>query len=250
MVVKGRACMKFYKMRFAAKKDNFDQDIKLVDDYLGCLYKNGQIVKYESIFIKDNSVFCCITLPEDSAISGIKSNEYVIKSREEVDQIFKVSLETMGENWYFDGKVCECELPSYYVLICNALIGNLVYTESPITCGDCGSPMPLYKLPKIFGEKDYYTVREFEREYQSVEQLWISCLDDKFTFKQRNSRFSPLVKKGRKICKAFEKATGIKFYYYIPLDDDAVSKCPFCGKDWGTRDNYKCDDCRLVAHKK
>lgn len=242
--------MKYCKLKFKANKKEFVQDIELIEDYLGCLYKNGQIIDYDSIYIKDNTVFCCTTLLEKDAISKANNNEYVTKSQEKVKQIFDINLEEIGENWHLDEEVCGCKMPSYYVLICDAVIGSFVHTNSPITCGDCGSPVPLYKLPKIFDEKDYYTVREFERESKAIEQLWISGLDDKFTFKQRNSPTSPLVKKGRKICQAFAKATGIKFYYQIPFDDDSSFVCPLCGKDWKTTsDNYKCDDCQLVANK-
>jgi predicted nucleic acid-binding Zn ribbon protein len=242
--------MMYYEMRFKAKANEFVRDIERIEDYLGCLYKNGQIVDYESIFIKGGFVYCCVTLPEDGAISKANDNEYAAKAKEEVERHFDVSLKTLGENWYLDDKICECKQPSHYVLVCNALIGDIAHTASPISCGDCGYPVPLYKLPKIFGEKDYYTVREFEREYRAIEQLWISCLDDRFTFKQRNNRSSPLVKKGRKICKAFEKATGVKFYYHMPMDDDINSEyCPFCGKRWNTEKDRECVDCRIIAVK-
>lgn len=236
--------MKYCKLKFKAKKKEGAQDIELIEDYLGCLYKNGQIAEYESIFTSDGTVFCCATLLEKEALIKANRNEYVIEAQAKVEQVFDIDLEEMGENWYLDRKVCECKVPSHYSLICDPS-----HTESPITCGDCGSPVPLYKLPKIFAEKDYYTVREFERESKAIEQLWVSGLNDKLTSKLRNSPTSPLVKKGRKICKTFEKATGVKFYYHIPFDDNSIQECPFCGNDWNAKDNYKCDNCRLVANK-
>jgi predicted nucleic acid-binding Zn ribbon protein len=259
--------MKGYKIQFKAKKEDFDEDISAIENYLSCLYKNGQFVNYdyEGIFVKDNSVYCNITLPEDGALSEKNDNEYVVKARGKVEKSFEIiGLEELGENWLWDGTACECEVPSFYMLICDEY-----HTDSSIACGDCGSPIPLYRLPKIFEEKEYFEVRWFERECKAMRDLWMSCLNDRFTFRQRNSLNSQLTRKGRKICKAFEKATGKPFYYYIPFDYCTFFKdekdeyyqehptptaCPSCGADWKAKEgtttvDYKCDACRLVADK-
>jgi predicted nucleic acid-binding Zn ribbon protein len=205
--------MKYYKMQFKAKKEDFEADISAIDDYLAALYNNGQIVGDENLLIRDGSVYSYVVLPEDDSLSETKNNGYAAKAKEKVEQLFEISLEYAGENWYYNRKACECEAPSFYILIC-----DLYYVESPVFCGDCGSPIPLYRLPKIFKEEEYFTVLGFQRESNAMRALWQSGLNDRFTFRQRNRVNSQLTKNGRKICRAFEKAAGKPFHYYIKFD--------------------------------
>ncbi|MDR1940211.1 MAG: Zn-ribbon-containing protein [Clostridiales bacterium] len=258
--------MKYYKLSFRAKKDDFDRDadVYLVEEYLGCLYKNGQIVDYDGMFVKDGFVYCHATLPEADALSRTNDNKYVAEGRDKVGQIFEIGLEEpLGDDWHLDLEACRCESPSRYMLDCGPC-----HDDSPITCCDCMSPIPLYRLPKIFGEEEFYTLREFERECKAIGELWLSGLNDKFTFKQRNDPSSQLAKKGRKICKAFEKATGKPFYYFLSFDywsffydkkdncqeHPAPKECPSCGKNWEVKKGesvvgYRCDACRLLSQK-
>jgi predicted nucleic acid-binding Zn ribbon protein len=143
--------------------------------------------------------------------------------------------------------VCSSDL---YILIADSLIGNVAHTDSPIYCGDCNNPKPLYKLPKIFNETDYYTVRQFERESRAIEQMWISGFDDKLTNRLRTSRNSNLVKKGRTIAKTFEDKSRTNFYYNIPITTNSNVNCPYCnGGIKIVRNRCYCDDCRITWEK-
>jgi predicted nucleic acid-binding Zn ribbon protein len=136
---------------------------------------------------------------------------------------------------------------------------HVVDGGSPIICGTCRKSIPLYKLPNIFDEKEHYEVFNWDENSYNVHELYVNGLSDRFTYRQMNNINSQLSKDGRKICKAFEEATGIPFYYYLFYFDWRLTKtkktpetCSSCGKNWRFTDedscvDFKCDKCRLVA---
>jgi predicted nucleic acid-binding Zn ribbon protein len=70
-----------------------------------------------------------------------------------------------------------------------------------------------------------------------------------------NDPNSSLSKIGRELCKAFEKAIGKPFYYFLFYYMNSRKKntsCPICGKPWqevkdDTCVSKRCEDCRLIA---
>ena len=87
-----------------------------------------------------------------------------------------------------------------------------------------------------------------------MDGLWLYCLSDRFTYRQLNNLDSQLSKIGLDICRELEKATNTPTYYYLFQSGKSKEKCPICGADWKLDNgnkfiDYKCDRCRLVAHK-
>jgi predicted nucleic acid-binding Zn ribbon protein len=223
-------------------------------DYLTCLYKNGQILRIFHLVKTPSAYLAFATLPEDNALDSHHNNAYVTQSLAQVKTLFTVSLQPLGANLnVIDSCACP-EKPPWYMLY-----SDWTEEESPVVCGACGHSIPLYKLPRILNEGDYYSTLKWKQDYQNIHRLFMGGLSDRSTYRQLNSMESPLSQKGLEICRAFAGATGIPFYYYVYHDrkhKKTPALCPLCGREWklsGTTASaktfidYKCDRCGLVA---
>jgi len=242
--------MNAYKITFTPKTyiDYNDDTIEPIWNYLGCLYKNGQILKnYELVENKDG-LWALITLPDGEALKPENNNIYVNKYLAAVKEHFNVSSEFLGRNMNHD-ESCSCQEPSWYMLYTDWML-----SESPIVCGDCGKAVPLYKLPHILQSDEHYGVLGWQAAYKSTDILWTYCLSDRFTFRQMHDPKSQLSMDGISICKAFEEKIGKPFFYYLFNNERTKKMCPICDSDWKiygekTFVDYKCETCRLVADK-
>ena len=225
----------------------------LMWDYLSCLYKNGQILKDYLLVKNVDSYIAFVTIPGGDALDDAYNNIYVSKYLAEIKNKFEISTDTIGENLNTD-KSSECaEKPEWYMLYT-----DWADEESPVVCGRCGKSVPLYKFPHISGEQEHHGVLGWKEIYRDLDSVWLYCLSDRFTYRQMNNIDSQLSKIGRELCREFETATGIPFYYYLFYADNlsgtrkTPTRCPVCDGDWKltgekTFIDYKCDKCRLVA---
>ena len=250
--------MKCIELSFVPKApiNDVEKITELCWDYLGCLYKNGQILK-DYLFIKNTDGYIAyITVPDDYALDDAHNNVYVSKCLDEIKNYFEIGKKVIGENLN-TGKTCDCtEKPEWYMLYT-----DWTDEESPVVCGRCGRSIALYNLPYICDEgtsghfeNEHYSTLSWKDEYRAVDKLWMACLSDRFTFRQMHNWDSALSKTGRHICKEFEELTGIPFYYYLFNYKKTSAKCPSCGGNWkltGEKSfiDYKCEKCRLVADK-
>lgn len=247
--------MNCIKITFTPKApiDDHEAVTGLFWDYLGCLYKNGQILKDYLLLKNDDSYIAFATLTDNDALDGRHNNIYVAKYLDGLKNLFEFSTESIGENLN-TGNSCDCaEKPEWYMLYT-----DWTDEESPVVCGRCGKSVPLYKMPHVLGQDEHHGVLGWKEAYKDIDSLFLYCLSDRFTYRQMNALDSQLSKDGRDICKAFEEATGISFYYYLFHYQGLSGKrktpaaCPSCGGDWKligkkTFIDYKCDKCKLVA---
>jgi predicted nucleic acid-binding Zn ribbon protein len=104
------------------------------------------------------------------------------------------------------------------------------------------------------GQEEFLQELYWQRDYQNIDSLYVSCLADRFTYRQMNNPNSLLSKNGIEICREFEKATGNPFYYYLANFQKNLTTCPLCGENWQQNENnkivdFKCHKCRLVTDK-
>ncbi|MCL2461833.1 MAG: Zn-ribbon-containing protein [Defluviitaleaceae bacterium] len=230
-------------------KDKIEDEVSATDllwNYLDCMYKNGQI-QYDYLLTKHPGGYMAIvTLPEDSALDEKYNNGYN-SEYSEINRMFEIHMENLGENLN-EQDTCACEeKPEWYMLYTSWGVD-----KGPVLCGKCGHTVPLYKLPYIFEEEEHFSVLGWKRAYKAIDKLFMYGLSDRFTYRQMHNANSQLAKTGREICEAFEKAAGIPFYYTLYYYNKTPLVCPVCGGKWQMASekaivHYKCDKCRLVA---
>lgn len=222
--------------------------VYLLWDYLGTLYKNGQILKQYELVKQGKQYIAYVTVPEKDALEEKNYNHYSIVALGKLEEIFTITEEVEGENLGCN-KTCQCENSSCYMLY-----SDFCLQESPIICWDCGKSVPLYRLPFISNEKEHYQIVSWQQAYNSVDQLWMNSLADRFTYHQLTNPESQLAREGREICSDLEKVLHKPVYYYLFHEHKPLGNCPNCGKPWkpsGHKEvvGYKCEDCRLAINE-
>lgn len=227
----------------------------LIDAYRS----SGQVIDdaYHAHFTRD-TLCNFITTHEQDSLEPKYDNLYVNKWRDKLEELCgnKVEIELLGK---LADISCKCTSASFYLL--KTSYNNM---SSPLKCGSCFNPVPLYKIPH-YNDYGYHPILSWERYYQSCDHLWMGCaVGEHWSFEQMKSPASELSIIGREICTNIEKATGVPTYYFLydsaHFDEDRTmaqenaKKCPSCSGEWllsvplGDNDyHFKCDNCRLVS---
>ncbi len=237
------------------KQDNYEAFQEVQDSFFGVLSKNGQILirSCNSVFLEYTFVTYLLA-PEQDSLDTRYANKYVTEYYSKLLDlsIQEPEIRIIGKSSDYELS-CSCKSPSWYMLY-----SDYTVHESPIVCGDCGQTVPLYKLPKILGEDEYYTVLSWQRAYNACDNLFMEGIAERAAYRRLSNPESDLSKKGREICSAFEYVTGKPFYYYLfryypRYYSGKKRNCSLCGKEWKLEENhkefidYRCVDCRLVA---
>lgn len=219
--------------------------------FLHTLRRNGQLIEQHWNLVEQNGVvkLYCIA-PDEDALEPRHYNRYGLEALGGLIQrslrppVFRVIGKTLGLS-----DACACESPSYYVLF-----SNFVAEYSPVSCGDCNLPVPLYKLPGD-SEDEYYALRQWQGEYKACDSLFVlSGVGEGFGYREISEIESPLTKEGLEICREMSQKSKRPFYYflhrhYVPQE----STCPGCGQEWKLDGKlhgiytFKCDQCRLLS---
>jgi predicted nucleic acid-binding Zn ribbon protein len=219
--------------------------------YFSALYKNGQILINGCNTVRGECDFTTYFLvPEKDSLDPKNNNKYVNEFYAKLLGICQREPRTsiIGKSSDY-GLACSCNTPSWYMLY-----SDYTTHESPIVCGDCGLSVPLYKLPKILGEDEFYTVLGWQTAYNSCDNLFMQGIGERGAYQRLSKPSSDLSKLGEEICREFEKVKGMPFYYYLfRYYSSHKLVCPVCGEDWKLGEentlfvDYRCEHCRLVA---
>jgi predicted nucleic acid-binding Zn ribbon protein len=137
---------------------------------LASLHQNGQIYGREyPIAMTPDGVMATVMIPAADALDESHHNSYVCRDIARFREI-----EVNGP--YFGpiaedlaGEACECLSSSSYLLYT-----YYVALDSPLRCGDCFDPVPLYRIPPTY-EDEYYNVISWQSDYQSCDSLQMNC---------------------------------------------------------------------------
>lgn len=160
-----------------------------------------------------------------------------------------VGLETDGE------PECRCRRPAAYVLYTTYLD-----LESPLRCGDCFRPVPLYRLPRMEGgvqEDAVFWAGDFRR----CDALQMNCATgERFGTREVSRLDSSLSRRGRAVCDRLQAATGVPVFHYLyryggrSVAKEEARRCPGCDRRWLLREpwhrlfDFRCERCRLVSN--
>ncbi len=219
-------------------------------EYLACLYKNGQILEDFTLIRQQTGYRAFVTLPADDALEEKHNNVYVAASLAAVRRRFCIAAAPYGDNCNAP-PACACTQPPAWYLLRTESDDE----GSPVVCGRCGCGVPLYRLPTLPGQAEYFDILTWKKDYRCVDRLFLSCLADRFTYRQLHDPRSQLSQAGRALCRQLEEATGRPVYYFLYHHDRTSKTCPVCGREWtaaaeGSPADRLCDTCRLAVDAK
>ena len=155
---------------------------------------NGQNLGDERLYAKTQDAYkMYLLIPEKDALSEKYNNKYV---QETIKKLESVGLEfptvTIMDDELQDDELCDCKAPSEYLIYT-----TYISLSPPLRCKKCMGTIPLYKIPKLYDESDYYTLIVWRDDYQSCDSLQMNCkVGERFALRQLSSIDSQLTKDG------------------------------------------------------
>jgi predicted nucleic acid-binding Zn ribbon protein len=240
---------KIAKIIFKPKSADLADIPDKIDEILGMLHKNGQILDW---IIEDHATFFVATVSttDDDSLEERYFNQYIRHAIGDFDtEIEIVSDDALASD------CCHCADHSYYIF---AIYPDL--SSSPVWCGDCGNEIPLTRIPYLYGEEEHYSILNFQQMYKAVDTLWMDSLSDRFTKRQLVSHKSELNKRGMEIRAELERrldkpvyyllANPIGGWYELEKNNKHLEVCPKCGGELEAIDhacaNKVCQKCRFA----
>ena len=226
----------------------------LMGFYRGSGQTQGRI---ESHYINENKIVCLPYTLEKNSLRKKYNNFYVNSQIKKIEELCNSTIlfKTIGKSWESWDLPCICNAPKFYILITNYLS-----ISSPLTCGTCNKPVPLYRLPHYY-DHGYMPILRWETNYNSCDSLQMNCeVGERWALNQMQNVNSQLSKQGFTICRRIEELTNIPTYYYLHnykrvRGDESLKPCPICNKKWHLKTpmhnfyDFKCDKCKIVSTK-
>jgi predicted nucleic acid-binding Zn ribbon protein len=230
----------------------------LIGNLLRCLRDNGQIYErtFPPVVVCGQQCITSIFLSSPDAMEAAPPHRLYEQSLSKLlDAGFGApELTVFGLDADYSPP-CSCDKHESYILFTNFLSFS-----SPLRCGECFQPIPLYKVPPIEPKGYFSDVLIWQSEYQACDTLNMLCgVLEKAGIREMSRFDSKLSKSGRAICDNITTSTGIPTYYYLFHDTarsmkiELARKCPECGGEWQLDKSihifdFKCDKCRLLSN--
>ena len=234
-----------------------DKDVAsdVINFLLGALRMNGQVCGREfPIAITPRGYAATCMLPEKTSLNANHHNRWV---RECLQKIQEAGLEEpdCGVAEELDGAgACDCEHPESYLLYTTHIT-----LESPLRCGECFLPVPLYRIPPMRNE-EYNDVISWQSYYQACDTLQMNCTPmERSAMRQLSRLDSGLSEHGLALCRQIKELTRIPTYYYLyrygarSRRQEQKRLCPSCEREWLLPTpwhifDFRCDHCHLASN--
>ena len=229
--------------------------------FIGALRRNGQIVGELDNIVEQHDLedgnkriqLRCIAPEQDS----LDAKYHSVYARAEFVTLLEMSTQPpqyrLVAEIFDKRKCCSCDAPSFYILFTT----HLATASSPVDCGDCKLPVPLYRLPFVFDEQEHYAILSWQATYQACDTLYMqSGAGERFGLRQMTRLDSGLSLSGREICAAMASKKGRPFYYYLMQNKTEKELCPDCGGEWKLETashefyQFRCNNCFLLSNNK
>ena len=239
-------------IKTTANKSTLVEEFQLLMSfYRGSGQTQGKI---ESQYIAQNKIVCLPYTLEKNSLARKFNNFYVNKQTQKLEELCnsKLQFRTVGKSYNSYKTPCICKKSDFFILF------GYTSIDSPLNCGTCGKPVPLYRLP-VYYDYGYMPILSWETNYISCDSLQMNCeVGERWALNQMQDLKSQLSRQGLKICKKIEELTSIPTYYYLfnynKFKGDNLSRpCPNCNKKWGLKKqlhsyfDFKCDRCKIVS---
>lgn len=231
-----------------------ESEIEAIESLMSTWYKNGQVVEWQTAMC-DDGIRVFALLPRQNAVDSANNNVYAAKEYQILVERGLVPVITMIASDPSLAEPCVCHERSSLVLFT-----NYCSKGSPVRCGDCFGPVPLYELPHTW-DHEHLNVLQWADDYRACDTLQMHCTTGERFGEQQMSRLdSSLSQNGREIAKKMAELTEIPVYYYLAkgrgstLKHEKNRRCPSCDGEWllehGWHDlfDFRCDNCYLLSN--
>jgi len=228
-----------------------------VDWLLAAWFKNGQIGTDSWYRARTHLEIRVIApLPEADSLNEAYANEYVRALLLELaGHGGKLAgIRVLGPDPAFDN-TCGCPHPPSYILFTTYL-----HRDSPLRCGGCFGPVPLYRVPPIRGG-EHLVVLQWASDYRACDTLQMhTSTGERFGEGQLARHDSSLSRNGRGLAADLTAATHVPVYYNLFKSRGRTAKteqarlCPSCGGTWRLGEpwhrlfDFRCDRCHLLSN--
>jgi predicted nucleic acid-binding Zn ribbon protein len=228
-------------------------------DAVTCLcaawHKNGQIEVEWQLFESPSQLLALALLPEAGSLDSAFNNEYVSRSLGQLsgNGVALPLVTIRGKSLDFPD-ACTCDVRPSLVLYT-----SMFSKASPLRCGACFLPVPLYRLP-FSHDLEHLDVLHWAADYRACDTLQMHCTTgERFAEAQLALHDSALSRDGRAIATKLAAALGLPVYYFLHKARGRSRKveleraCPQCGSPWLLAErwhdhfDFRCDPCGLLS---
>lgn len=217
----------------------------LIWESFNILRKTGQVYENFQVLAEPDGYAVYVIMPGADALDLAFCSPETLGSIQKLAAIFFLKVESLGTVLTCEDSCC-CEASTWYLLR-----ADLVSEESPVTCGDCGKPVPLYKLPAILDKEGQSHFLNWQDQYRALQRLDVQNYAHEYTTQELYDPASRINRMGLSLCKALEKAKKVPVFYRLEQKRGVEPKCPVCGREWSDTANeeissHLCTFCRIA----
>jgi len=187
-----------------------DADIELIESLVSAWWKNGQVLEWQAARVPEGIRILAL-LPKHDALVAANNSVYAAKALEALNArgIEMPKVQILGPEPE-SAKQCSCARPASLVMFTNYLSKG-----SPVRCGDCFGPVPLYELP-FTQDFEHLDVLHWAADYRACDTLQMHCTTGERFAEAQLGRFdSSLSKQGRGIASRLSALAGVPVYCFL-----------------------------------
>ncbi len=240
--------MEYFKITLRPHKvlKNASYCESLIWESFNILRKTGQVYENFQVVAEDGAYAVYVIMPGADALDLNVCSEETVESIKKLAAIFSLKVTSLGSIVNCDDS-CLCEAPSWYMLYT-----DIGMQESPLFCGDCGKPVPLYKLPAVLDKEGESRFLVWQSQYRALHQLDIQNYSPDYTEREIYDPTSRINKMGRALCRAIEGAKSVPVFYHLERKKAMEDSCPLCHREWSRTANEEissqlCTFCRIAV---
>ncbi len=240
--------MEYFKISLRPHKElkNPSYCENLIWESFNVLRKTGQVYENFHVVTEDGGYGVYVIMPGADALELEFCSEESVDIIKKLAAIFSLKVTALGAAVTCEDS-CECESSSWYMLYT-----DLATEESPVVCGDCGKPVPLYKLPAIPDKEGQSNFLNWQDQFKALQKLDMYNYAPAFTDREMYDVNSRINKMGRALCRALEGAKNLPVFYHLEQKKVDGSVCPLCGREWSRTANEDisgklCTFCRIAV---
>ena len=242
--------MEYFKISLRPHKTivNTDYCEELIFESFNVLRKTGHVYENFNIVREASGNYAVyVIMPGADALDLEFCTEEAVDIIKKLAVIFSLKVESVGSAITCENS-CSCEDSSWYMLY-----SDLAMEESPVICGDCGRPVPLYKLPAILDKEGQSNLLNWQDQFKTFQKLDMYNYAHEYTSGELYNPASRLNKMGRALCRAMEKAKSVPVFYHLERSfKEKKDTCPLCNREWSRTANEEisaklCTFCRVAV---